>query len=121
MIERLQKFATQFYWLKPLLLVLAALSLATALIILLSSSAMSDDVLLIPAIVLFSWCCVTYSVLNLFIAVPPKANKDTPLLSRIGRFIIRNFYYFLALCTVLLSFALLLVSYQLVSAWLRAY
>jgi len=121
MIERLEKFASQFYWLKPILLILAGLSLATSLLVMLQSTSVSEDVLLIPALLVFCWCCITYSVLNLFVLVPARADKNSGLWNRCKIAAIRGCYLLLATLTIILTLTLVLVSYQLIRTWLRSY
>lgn len=121
MIERLEKFARQFYWLKPILLVIAVGSLLTSVVVTLRANALSDDVLLIPALLLFCWCCITYSVLSLFVSVPARADHNTGRWKRIKISLVRSIYFLLALVTVILTLMLLYISYQLMHTWIRSY
>lgn len=121
MIERLEKFASQFYWLKPFLLVLAGLSLITSLVVTLSANSLADDVWLIPALLLFCWCCITYSVLCLFVSVPAKADRNSGRWKRMKIATVRGIFFLLALLTVILTLALLYMSYLLLRIWMRSY
>lgn len=120
MLELLQKFALRFAWAKKpvfiLLLVMVAVLVATVVF----SGSLSQDVLLIPAILFFVWLLLLFSFLNLFAHVPAR-QSEAGLWQRLLDWFKRGFYYLFAVVMVLISIAVLVTTYQLTVAWLYMY
>ncbi|MEX0619611.1 MAG: hypothetical protein WDZ76_12220 [Pseudohongiellaceae bacterium] len=119
MIERLQKFATRILWLRPVILVVAVASMATVVWSLVRPDVGAGDRLIIPGIVLFSWSAMYLCVTGLFSSVPAKPDQRTRWVDRLAIGVKRGLFRILAWCFLLLTLVLLVISYQLISTWLR--
>ncbi len=121
MLERMQGHARRWLPWRPLLILLALLSLGAALAVLLTSASQAEDVYLIPALVLFLWCLMLHAFLTLFAQVPAPVVMTLPWQTRMLMRCKRAFYYlFLGLFAVL-SALLLFTSWQLAGAWRMMY
>lgn len=121
MLEILQGHARRWRAMRPVLLVLALLSLGAALAVLLRSTDQAGDLYLIPSIVLFLWCLMLYAFLSLFAQVPAPAVMSLPWRRRMLLRWRRAFYYLFLVLFIALCLLLLLTSWQLAGAWRMMY
>lgn len=121
MLERMQEHALRWRAVRPLLVVLALLSLAAGLRVLLTSADQAGDAYLIPAIVLFLWCLMLHAFLSLFAHIPPPAVMTLPWRKRIIARCKRGFYTAFLWAFAALTALLLITSWQLAGAWRMMY
>lgn len=120
MLELLQKYALRFAWLrKPVFYVLMAMVIVFAATMLFSGSE-TEDVLLIPAILLFVWFLLLFSFLNLFAHVPERV-REGRLFARLFGSLKRGFYHLFAIAMVLITVAVVVTTYQMIMVWLYMY
>lgn len=103
-----------------MLIVLGAAALATALWIAIQSGDSAESSGLIPALLLCGWCVLLLSFVNLFHAVPPSAGPGLDWRARLAISLQRALLWGVGFGFLLLSLALVLVSYKLLSAWFAA-
>jgi cytochrome b561 len=121
MLEQLKHFANKLALLRIPSLVLAVLVLPVLMWIITASDSPSQDIFLIPALILFVWLLLLYSFLSLFAEIPPIVPASSPWQVRAGAAIKRGLYYLVAVCMLLITNALLITSLQLFGAWWRMY
>jgi len=121
MLESLQTYARRFYAARQPLLLLILATLAGLALILLFSGSHTQDMLMIPLLLLFIWVTMLFSCINLFAHVPRPANEETGWLSRLGRKLKRSVFYLFALIFLLISVGLVVTTFQLVMVWVRMY
>jgi hypothetical protein len=118
MIERLQRIAT---FLARFRLVMIALAGFSALILLLSvveNPWLQGDALLVPAIIALCWALILYSASELFLIIPDRASNEDRFGKRMALQVGRFALGFLGVLTVLCVGAMMILSYQLLRAWL---
>jgi hypothetical protein len=121
MLDKLQKLALLLRPLSRVFLILAILALSYGIYVLLVSRSQSDDLGLIPALMLFTWATMARSFIGLFAHVPPRAEQEMKFVTRIKARLSRALYYcFLTLFAIATGF-LLLTTWQLSSAWRMMY
>lgn len=121
MLERLQQIAISLKPLSPAFLALAILSLAFGIYVLLSSSSQTDDMALIPAIMLFTWATMARSFTVLFFHVPARASKEMKFVMRLKVSLRRIPYYCFLVLFAAATLFLIITSWQLSSAWRMMY
>lgn len=121
MLERMQGHALRWRGMRPVLLVVAVLSLVAAVRVLLTSVDQAGDVALIPSLVLFLWCVMLHAFLTLFAQVPAPPATHLSWGRRMLMRCKRAFHYVFLAVFAVLSALLLLTSWQLVGAWRMMY
>lgn len=121
MLEQLKHFANRLAVLRIPSLVLALLVLPLLMWIIINSASPSQEVYLIPALILFVWLLLLYSFLSLFAEIPQALEGSNPWSARVRAAIKRGLYYVVAVCMLLITNALLITSLQLFGAWWRMY
>lgn len=116
MIERLQRIATILRPLRPILLLLAAASAGLMGLSLIDNPLISSDQWLIPAIAAMLWSLTLFSMSFFFLDVPV-VDSSMAWRVRLSRKMRRAALWVLGLLFVGLSFALLLLTYQLLRVY----
>ncbi len=120
MIERLQTIATFLSRFRSLILVLGLIFVGLFLLKLFEVGPAADYDLLIPSIVSFCWAITLYSFSILFVNVPPKPDAKAGFWARWRARIKRGIVWELAILMLILSAAVLILSFQLLRAWYMA-
>lgn len=121
LLDRLQELALKYALLRRPVQGSVILVLALLAWLFLSDSKQAADVYQIPAILLLLWLLTLFAFLSLFVQVPARPEAGMPWRWRWGLRLRRAAYWVLVLLMSALSLALLLISGQLVSAWIRMY
>lgn len=121
MLEKLQELARRYMGARPWMLVLALLSLCSAVWILMTSDRQAEDVGLIPAMLLFAWATMFHSFLNLFACVPPQAVAEENFGKRLTAIFKRGAYYMFAFLMALVTLLLVVTTLQMLGAWRTMY
>lgn len=120
MLIRLRQFALRFAWLRrPLLLGCLLMPFVIAILVF-GSDGNSEDVALMPAVVLLVWLLLLHTALTVFRDVPVPRPEDG-WWQRRKTCLARALYGVLALLVMMITLAVLITSYQLVSAWVYLY
>lgn len=117
MIERLHLIATHLRRFRWLIIAIAALSLALAVTSLMDASWSQGEALTLPAIVAFCWAVTLYSHTELFARPLPVLPPGAPWRTRLALRFRRALRWVLALLMAVLSFFLVVLSWQLLRAW----
>ena len=113
MIERLQRIATVLSRIRALLLLLAAISLCMMVLSMLENPWLNQDTWLIPASVALMWFLTLYSLSHLFLSVPAPVEPDMGWRARLSRKLRRAVAWLAPLLFLMLTAALLVLTYQL--------
>ena len=117
MIETLANFSSKLNWMKPLIILLGlgffALSCATVL----GVQGIDSDVYLVPSVLAVIWSMLVLFMISTFPHVPPKPDKDIRLLMRFRIRLKRGIYYLLGLVFLVITLALLMLSFKLFGIW----
>lgn len=107
-------------WLKgPLLLAFLAMLGVSAWMILLAPVGIQDR-WLIPVIVVTLWLLLSASAVLAFQDIPPPSYENLTWTGRIRRKLARLVFHLLAWFILIVSLALVVVSFQLMMAWYRS-
>ena len=120
MIDRLQAIALKIQPLRFMVIGIGLLCLVAMAFFILSPPSQGDRYL-IPCIVGLFWSISTYYFIILFCSVPSKAAKSERRWERIKRGAWRGFYWLMALIFFGTTLAVAVVSYRLLSIWMRDY
>ena len=121
MLEQLKHFANKLAVLRIPSLLLAMSVLPLLIWIITASGSQSQEIYLIPALILFVWLLLLYSFLSLFAEIPQALQGSQPWSARVPAAIKRGLYYVVAAFMLLITSALLITSLQLFGAWWRMY
>ena len=120
MLDRLKQLAVKLQPARTPVLLLALACLAGIGFLLLVTP-QAGDRLLIPLLALLLWSFSAYDLIATFHAIPSPPAADAGLLQRLRRHLHRGWYWLLALVFLAATVAVLLLTFRLISAWLRAY
>ena len=120
MLERLRQLAVRLRPGRTPALLLTLFCLAGLAFILLVTP-QAGDRFLIPLLALLLWSSSAYALITTFHTIPSQTTADAGLLQRIQRRLHRAWYWLLALVFLAATVAVLLLSFRLISIWLRAY
>ncbi len=115
MLDRLQRIARRFYWLRPLSIALGLAAFLAAIFLLVQPDKLLTEEWFIPALLLFCWAVLLYSFLGLFLVVPRRLHKPAPWRLRFASGTLRALLYGLGVALLVLTGALVLVSFKLLN------
>lgn len=119
MLVLFERFATRLQGLKwPAALGLITMVLVTAWV-LAGAPAEQQDRWLIPAVLVTVWLLLLLSGLNMFAHVPATAGTQISWWARVKNRLHRSLYHLFAWFMLLVSLALVVVTFQLAAAWVR--
>ncbi len=121
MLEQLKHVANKLAALRTPSLLLALLVMPVLIWIIAAPGSPSQEIYLIPTLILFVWLLLLYSFLSLFAEIPPVLQGSNPWSARMRATIKRGLYYVVAVFMLLITNALLITSLQLFGAWWRMY
>ena len=122
MIDGLSLIAVKIKWAKPLINTILLISLCIFVFIIFGSTSFAaDDTYLIPSLMALIWSLLACSFLYTFPYVPCKSTKNDSFINRFKIKLLRGYYYLLAVISGLASFTVLLLSFRMITIWLRTY
>ncbi|MDX1491010.1 MAG: hypothetical protein R3332_06975 [Pseudohongiellaceae bacterium] len=121
LLERLQQLAGRLAWLRFVFAALFVASLGYCAFILLVSNSRGQDIYFIPSLVLLIWSLLGFSSLLAFRHVPAQAQSSDTWRVRIASKLSRMAYFLLAILMGASGLALLVITWQLSSAWREMY
>ena len=117
MIERLQRIATFLAHFRLGIVILNLMFLTLVLTSLFELELVSEYELLMPSLAAFLWTLILYSLSVLFVAVPILPGKGAGFRERLSVALRRGGIWILAVLMLVLSFALLILTYELLRTW----
>lgn len=117
MIERLQRIATFLHRFRLFFAALGAVSLGVFSLSLFQNPWLEGDIWMIPGLIAFCWALALYSLLAMFQHIPAKVDKSEGWRKRMSVSIRRGALWLAGVSIILLSGALLILSYQLLRTW----
>lgn len=122
MIDGLSTIAVKIKWAKPLINTILFISLCLFIFIIFGNTSFAaDDTYLIPSLTALIWSLLACSFLYTFPYVPDKTTKNDSLIKRLKIGLLRSYYYFLAIIAALSCFAAFILSFRMITIWLRSY
>jgi hypothetical protein len=114
MLERLHNLAVRLAWVQPLAVTVGILALLVAGYLATGQETLTEQYL-IPAILLFCWCLLIYTLVGMFITPPPVIEPGMGFFIRQRARFYRLLRTLVALAFLSLTVALALLSYRLIS------
>ena len=121
MINKLQRIAQAIQMLRLPSISVGLISLASMVVIIFISESHGGDRFIIPSFVGLLWALSTYSFIVTFRAVPEKAIETLGFFSKLKHNIYRGWYWFISVVFLGSTVAVILLTYRMVSIWLRDY
>jgi len=122
MIDGLSTIAVKIKWAKPLINTILLISFCIFIFIIFGSTSFAaDDTYLIPSLTVLIWSLLACSFLYTFPYVPDKTTKNDSFIKRFKIRFLRSYYYLLAIIAILACFAVLILSFRMITIWLRTY
>ena len=118
MLDALAALAKRSRGLQPFAYGVAAASVVGFLTSLISGDGSSHNPYLIPSIVGFLWSLIAVLLASLFSRVPPIPSNSSGRIARLKSRFWRLLYHLASVLFVLLTGAVLITSYRLLSIWL---
>ena len=113
MLEGLHRLALRLAWIQPLAVVIGFLALLASGYLATGQDVMTDQYL-IPAILLFCWCLLVFTLVGMFRAAPPAKDESMGFFRRQYIKFQRFLRTLVALAFLALTFALVVLSYRLI-------
>ena len=120
-LERIHSLALRFAWMRFVFAALFILSMSYCGYILLVSNSRGQDIYFIPSLVLLIWSLLGFSTLLAFRHIPARASASDTWRVRIVSKLSRMAYFVLALLMGGAGLALIIITWQLSSAWREMY
>ena len=117
MIEVLQSLAKKIRWAKPFILIIGLVFFGLFLTTVLGVEGMSDDVYLIPGVLGVIWAALFFTLISIFPYVPARPARDTALLAKLKIRIKRGLYYILGVLLIVLTMAVIFISFRMLVIW----
>jgi hypothetical protein len=114
MLEKLHRLAVRLAWIQPLAAVVGILALLVSAYLATGQETLTDQYL-IPAILLFCWCLLIYTLVGMFITPPPVSEPGMGFFMRLRVRFYRLLRTLVAVAFLSLTVALALLSYRLIS------
>lgn len=118
-IEKLQRIAQTIQILRLPAIAVGLISLASIVVIIITSGSHEGDRFLIPSFVGLLWAMSTYSFIVVFRSVPEKASKTLGLFSKLKRDINRGLHWLIGVVFIGTTVFALIVTYKLISIWMK--
>ncbi|MFK7911402.1 MAG: hypothetical protein AB8F34_12500 [Akkermansiaceae bacterium] len=118
-IEKLQRIAQTIQILRLPAIAVGLISLASIVVIIITSESHEGDRFLIPSFVGLLWAMSTYSFIVVFRSVPEKASKTLSLFSKLKRTINRGLHLLIGVVFIGTTVFALIVTYKLISIWMK--
>lgn len=117
MIERLQRIATFLAHFRHGIVILSVLFLAIILMSVFELEPASKYELLMPSLAAFLWTLILYCFSVFFVASPISPGKGASIRQRLSFVLRRGGIWILAVLMLILSSALLILTYELLRTW----
>ncbi|MEM7283201.1 MAG: hypothetical protein AAF438_16415 [Pseudomonadota bacterium] len=117
MLLLMQRFARRLRPLKNVFLILILLSFIAFAMNVLAVEPLGEDKFLIPILVGLLWSLFLYSFIGLFQEIPGPSKEKLGFFGRIKVKIKLGLYWLLGCVSILISIAVLVVSFRLISVW----
>ncbi len=114
MLERLHALAVRLVWARPPAVIGGILALLFSTYLATGQDALTDKYL-IPAILLFCWCLLVYTLVGVFMIQPPHSESGAGFFRRLRVGFHRFLRILMAMAFLALTMALALLSYRLIS------
>ncbi len=121
MIDKFQRIAQAIQFLRLPSIAVGLISLASIVVIIITSKSHAGDRFLIPSFVGLLWAMSTYSFIVTFRSVPEKASKTMRFFRKLKRNIYRGWYWFISIVFLGTTVCVIFVTYRVVSIWVRDY
>jgi len=122
MIDGLSKIAVKIKWAKPFINAILFICVCIFIFIIFGSTSFAaDDTYLIPSLTALIWSLLACSFLYTFPYVPDKTTKNDSFIKCLKIRLLRSYYYLLAIIAALSCFAVFILSFRMITIWLRSY
>ena len=117
MLEFLSSISKKLVWTKPITLMITLIFVIILLSSIFNVGYFKDDIYLIPSLVGALWAGLLFNLVHVFPHLPQKPNTDIALLSRLKLRLMRFIFSFLALGFLILTVAVVILSFKLLGIW----
>jgi hypothetical protein len=121
MLKILSSISAKLYCLKPFVALFGLICLGVFILSLLNLGYLKSEVLLIPSLLGGLWSALYFILLSAFIAVPPKPESEVKFFTKIKMRLLRGIYYLLGTTFIVLTLAIIMISFKLSSVWRAEY
>lgn len=119
MIEKLNRIAQSIRFLYLPSIFIGLVSLASVIIIILSSGSHDGNRFLIPSIVGFLWSVSAYSFIGAFCSIPEGVSKELGFFKRLKHRIHRVWYWLIGVLFLCTNIVLILFTIKIIRVWLK--
>ncbi len=120
MIERLQRIARIIQKFRWILYLLAVASAIVAVASVIPNRLFPDDRWLMPGVIVLCWALTLINIGRMFESVPPEATREMSWHRWLVRKMLRGTLWVLGLAMIALTFAVLVLSWQLLRVWMMS-
>lgn len=117
MLNVFSAISTRLYWSKPYIAILGLICFGIFILSILGVGFFDSEVFLIPSLLLALWSTLYFILLSTFSSIPPAPVSDLKLFTKIKIRLIRGLYYFLGVIFIVLTLAVLVISFKFSGVW----
>ena len=117
MIETLESISKKLRWTKPLVLIIGLICFILFFAAIFELKGLNSDIYLIPSVLGVAWAALFFFLLSTFPYVPAKPNKDEKYFAKLKIRVKRVLYHLLSVIFIVLTIAVIIVSFKLLSIW----
>lgn len=117
MLEKLAALSRKLRWARPVTVIAGLVCCALFIASIFGWANLQTDSYLIPSLLGMAWSALCFAMITLFPHVPAAPANNTAFFSKAKVRLQRGLFYLLGLLFLLLSAAMLALSYQLIRIW----
>jgi len=121
MLNILSTISLKLYRLKPFVALFGLICVIAFFSSFFNVSYLNSEILFIPSLLGGLWSALYFVFLSAFMAVPPIPGSDVKFFAKIKMRILRGIYYLLGTIFIVLTLAIIVISFKLSGIWRAEY
>ena len=121
MLKTLSAISLKLYWLKPFVALFGLICVGVFVLSLLNFGYFKSEILLIPSLLGGLWSALYFILLIAFTSLPPKPGSEVKFFAKIKMRLLRGIYYLLGTTFIVLTLAVIVISFKLSGVWRAEY
>ena len=121
MLNIFSAISTRLSWSKPFVAILGLICFGIFILSILGLGYFDSEIFMIPSLLLGLWSGLYFMLLSTFYSVPPAPVRDLNFFKKMKIRLIRGLYYFLGAVFIVLTLAVVVISFKFSGVWRAEY
>ncbi len=121
MLNIFSAISTRLSWSKPFVVILGLICFGIFILSILGLGYFDSEIFMIPSLLLGLWSGLYFMLLSTFYSVPPAPVRDLKFFKKMKIRLIRGLYYFLGAVFIVLTLAVVVISFKFSGVWRAEY